>query len=1077
MTKRLMLVPVAVVLVIFFAGTIWGARVDPRKTVLPPSLPRGDESPDYLITRAPGVLWEAFCGEDTIISPYDTVIGCTYYEWQAACRMPRMIANDYQDITSGGHGLHFTFMYQDSWGVNAKRYVNYTYWDADNGWDSLPAPMITLPGSRAGYTGLDIFRPLDGYFKPHSRAVICYHAIEPVSPNYDDMGTVISIEPNTPGAIEMEGGGYWYDIPDSADFERFLGKGMWAECAVDSLNRIHIVMQEGKTSAGFGWMGYVRCEERAADKLMCWAPGKDSVILDKETQYFDPHNVVVVFDKSGVESHSVVTSKVSNKVAVFWPALAQSETDSSLYQIANDIYYFESTNGGDDWFAAGSLPQRINITKYRPEDKMRVYGSVSAVYDMNDSLHIFWHTHYYDQDLQEIDIHNVSLWHWSKATERMCDGETLVANQIAHAQWEANAGAWNRLLDKMQAGVGYDPGLDSYNYLYLQWIQFDSNKTSQSGMTQGDIYMSVSTDGGLVWQDPVNVTNSTVPSCTTGGCASDHWPSMAERVDTAIYMQWIYDLDAGGMVQDEGGPTNNPVLFYHLPVSSIPIIDIVRMDWSPKHFVHPYIHLSLNQIDTVYLTIENMGTQTLNISSISSDASWLSNNPTSATIPAGDCPANVELIITGGSEETFLVDSIRIQSNDQVGNNDIYVRMHVVVSDVYMEPEFAVVSNPNYHISESNVGNLGHQNDTAGFFLHQDVNEPHFLNDGSPVLAFTSPDGDSLVGRYIFDEHYFLPETELSVDTFPHLKTILVEAKFSPVTPQAPLPWHHQWWWWTIRMKDYIFYSGASNDNKEQYVALKVYQLYYNPPPEWWPLQDPLPSVPETYLGMALDIDCPSDSDAWNYPFVDSTRRMVYLQGYGGPNMNYRMAIAQKDTCYTYYHGGFPETCCWPDPNVIEQPDQPYAMHILRNDAFTYPQGGYVDDSLYKYMSMPGYSIYGTGNEADYNIVTTGRVIPAQSFPPADTYSVAYALAVSDRYDVAHLDSLVDMVMCGNYNRDNTVNVVDIVYLINYLFRSGPEPWLYMGDCNADGEISISDAVCMVHYVLKSGERPKCASL
>ena len=114
---------------------------------------------------------------------------------------------------------------------------------------------------------------------------------------------------------------------------------------------------------------------------------------------------------------------------------------------------------------------------------------------------------------------------------------------------------------------------------------------------------------------------------------------------------------------------------------------------------------------------------------------------------------------------------------------------------------------------------------------------------------------------------------------------------------------------------------------------------------------------------------------------------------------------------------------------------------------------------------------------ADYNIVTTGKVIPAQSFPPVDTYWVAYALAVSDEYNQVHLDSLVDMVMCGNYNRDNTVSVVDIVYFINYLFRSGPEPWMYMGDCNSDGELSISDAVCMIHYVFKGGERPKCASL
>ena len=144
MKEKLKLVLAVAVFVFILAGTVWGARVDPRKTVLPPPLLRGDEPPDYLITRAPEILWDAFCGEDTIISPYDTVIGCTWYEWQHSCRMPRMVANDYQEITVGGHGLHFTFMYQDLWGIGAKRFVTYAYWDADSSWSALPAPTITI---------------------------------------------------------------------------------------------------------------------------------------------------------------------------------------------------------------------------------------------------------------------------------------------------------------------------------------------------------------------------------------------------------------------------------------------------------------------------------------------------------------------------------------------------------------------------------------------------------------------------------------------------------------------------------------------------------------------------------------------------------------------------------------------------------------------------------------------------------------------------------------------------------------------------------------------------------------------
>jgi hypothetical protein len=540
----------------------------------------------------------------------------------------------------------------------------------------------------------------------------------------------------------------------------------------------------------------------------------------------------------------------------------------------------------------------------------------------------------------------------------------------------------------------------------------------------------------------------------------------------------------------DGKSSNNQLL---TPASfAYSIENKSRIYWSPQAFTYQPIHVPLNSIDTVFLTIENMGTDTL-YACISSEASWLNIEPDSATLTGGCCPLKVNLIITGGSEETFWVDSLRILSNDQAGNDDVYVPMHVIVSDVYVQAQFTILSNPNYHIYESNVGNLGHQNDYAGFFLHQDPNQPNFLYDGSPIIGFTSPDGDSLVGRYIFNEPYISPVTELSVDTLLGLKTIVVEAEFAPHTPQAPLPWHHQWWYWTIKMQDFIFYSEAPDNKNEQYILLRHMQLYYNPPPDWWEPKDSLPDITETYLGMALDIDAPSDSGSWNQAGTyDSTRRMTYIQEYlGNNNVNekYRMAIAQRDTCYWVAHAWGSKLYCWPDPNTINPqneytPDsiaKPYAMHILRNDSTVYPYGGYDDPDLYKWMTLPGDSVQtdtlGNIPPTDYNIVTTGRIIPAQSFPPADTYSVAYALVISDEENMDKLNDCVDMIICGNVNRDNIVNITDAVYIINYLFRLGPEPWLYVGDCNADSMVTISDVVYLIGYLFKGASPPQCSAL
>ncbi len=61
----------------------------------------------------------------------------------------------------------------------------------------------------------------------------------------------------------------------------------------------------------------------------------------------------------------------------------------------------------------------------------------------------------------------------------------------------------------------------------------------------------------------------------------------------------------------------------------------------------------------------------------------------------------------------------------------------------------------------------------------------------------------------------------------------------------------------------------------------------------------------------------------------------------------------------------------------------------------------------------------------------------------------------------------------GLVDDDCLIGITDVVYLINYLFKSGPEPVLLeAGDVNCDHEITISDAVYLVNYLFKSGPPP-----
>lgn len=58
----------------------------------------------------------------------------------------------------------------------------------------------------------------------------------------------------------------------------------------------------------------------------------------------------------------------------------------------------------------------------------------------------------------------------------------------------------------------------------------------------------------------------------------------------------------------------------------------------------------------------------------------------------------------------------------------------------------------------------------------------------------------------------------------------------------------------------------------------------------------------------------------------------------------------------------------------------------------------------------------------------------------------------------------------GNVNGDLTLNLADAVFVINWLFASGPAPQcLDAGDCNDDGGTDISDAIYTINYLFASG--------
>jgi hypothetical protein len=65
-------------------------------------------------------------------------------------------------------------------------------------------------------------------------------------------------------------------------------------------------------------------------------------------------------------------------------------------------------------------------------------------------------------------------------------------------------------------------------------------------------------------------------------------------------------------------------------------------------------------------------------------------------------------------------------------------------------------------------------------------------------------------------------------------------------------------------------------------------------------------------------------------------------------------------------------------------------------------------------------------------------------------------------------------VQTGDTNADARINTMDIIYLVNMLWKEGPEPFGDTGDVNCDGDISIVDVNYLINYVFKYGPDPGC---
>jgi|GEM_PF-619953 len=82
-------------------------------------------------------------------------------------------------------------------------------------------------------------------------------------------------------------------------------------------------------------------------------------------------------------------------------------------------------------------------------------------------------------------------------------------------------------------------------------------------------------------------------------------------------------------------------------------------------------------------------------------------------------------------------------------------------------------------------------------------------------------------------------------------------------------------------------------------------------------------------------------------------------------------------------------------------------------------------------------------------------------------------ISASDSFEVRHGYAHTAAVLHGDCNADGVVNVGDMTYLTNYLYRQGPEPIPFeAGDVNCDGEVNVGDVTYLRNYLYFLGPPP-----
>ena len=837
-------------------------------------------------------------------------------------------------------------------------------------------------------------------------------------------------------------------------------------------------------------------------------------------------------------SQDIGASKTSDRIVLAWTANLPAPGDcvwcsdnEGGSQINNDLYYMVSNDQG------AHFDQRVNLTMADSTvDGFRAYTDLSVLMDSEDIVHVAWSGRYWPADPNAQIYWNCKLFHWSELIgfELMEDGSpggpnitSGNARTVYDANWtigtgpgqsQCTGGSWAMNVDKMSVS-------ECDGKFYVLWSQFNDpingviddcagrwngGSGDISGAANGELWISVSNNGGVNWDQSRNLTNSYSSGCdpegAAGPCESDAWPSMARFgtnepglfpedaiVDPSVngidspyvggyYLDVMYinDFDAGGITNTEGTWQNSPVKWFRMACVE-PIPD-PRFGPSWTQIDYPAYAQHGQQLDTA-LTITNNGNVSYDyviiVEEDSGPSGWLSHTGFSGSTPSGLEPTETGMVHlnSGGivNEPGTVVELLgRLIFSSNASSSPDTLPIRLIVAPTVVAPAFDTVSTSCLSLVVETAGNFGRQGSPSQGKVNMDYVDAGdcdsdasvYLYDGSPVVGWID-DGDTVMNWSMFGDGWWGPNG------------------FRPVS-HTP----------TTDMGEYEMFSATFVTSD---TSLQLEQTFYAPTnPDSCNFiiqrlqltsgdaQDHTGLV----IGQAIDWDIPSDSGMDNGSGFDFARNLIYQ--FGG---EYNDTVGEcQDNDLRYGGLAFIESRVG---NECLAGEEPYGAYTASAGERIYPNGHFVPSDLFSSMKqVGGYEVYENQDSALIDLHTV-MTYDTDLFIGADSVVTYYTvLATTMDGGLAGLEQAIDagkqwyldhlkpaepddslcsccQVLCDSDN-SGSVDVADVSFYVDYLFRGGLPPVcdIDAGQCDMLESTTVADLTYIVDYLFNGGPPP-----